>query len=125
MAEGDGKPLHNLQLLGWSASINFTNGTGSFKGSLAAVIPSATSFNLTGDQTAMYTVVDASGAGALVTADANYSMVGCTWSTISHHGINFILGGLLHCSGSRRRWQCTPWSKRYSNPSRRSSPVVI
>ncbi|KAJ6520723.1 hypothetical protein B0H19DRAFT_1066542 [Mycena capillaripes] len=68
-------------------AVNFTNGTGSFIGSLAsdegqAVITSATTFNLTGDQTAMYAVVNASGAGALMTVDANHSLVGCSWSAI-------------------------------------------
>ncbi|KAJ6494563.1 hypothetical protein C8R45DRAFT_927743 [Mycena sanguinolenta] len=61
-------------------SAEFANGTGSFIDSSVsttnqAVIMSATSFNLTDDQMAMYAFVNASGAGGLLTVDANRSMV--------------------------------------------------
>ncbi|KAJ6494565.1 hypothetical protein C8R45DRAFT_927745 [Mycena sanguinolenta] len=63
------------------------DGTGSFIGTIPsttnqAVITSATSFNLTGDQTAMYAFVNASGAGGLLTVNANRFMVGCIWSAV-------------------------------------------
>ncbi|KAF7374097.1 hypothetical protein MSAN_00290800 [Mycena sanguinolenta] len=74
-------------LLDGLPAVEFANGSGSFIGSSAptinqTVITGATTFNLTGDQTAMYAFVNSSGAGGLLTVNANGSMTGCIWSAI-------------------------------------------
>ena len=64
-----------------------TNGSGTFGAlpestSQQAVITSAPTFNLTGTQTALYAIVNASGGGGLLTVDATGDMMGCTWTAV-------------------------------------------
>lgn len=66
-------------------AVNITNGTGSFidtftSTSSQAVITSEPTLKLVGNQTSMYAVVNASGAGGILTTDAHGALVGCTWS---------------------------------------------